>query len=340
MSTPWKTDTHGLSSATLAAGTELRVIDDPTGTPTSKKTTAGAIATFVAAQGTAISALSAASALDGTEPWAVVQGGNTVKAIGSQLLTYVNANASLVAARLSATAQYVLFGRSSSGSGAGQEIATSANVFTMLGSANNAAICSNIGALNFNAPISGQWFNAFPQGRSSGSNAGVANYIFFNLTYFPVAFTLNSVAIRVTTNSAATNVGIALYPPNATTGRPTSTPTAKTGNISCAATGNITSTMTNGNIAIPAGWYWVAVAYSSAAPQYLVLTGDALTQMSIWPGAATLANVLNTGGNLTYSIAYNRGSFDTTNWPDVTGVTFVEWQDGGGTCPIVALKVN
>lgn len=54
---------------------------------------------------------------------------------------------SLTAGFLSATAQYRLFGRSSAGAGAGQEIASSAAVFTMLGSANNAAILSNIGAL-------------------------------------------------------------------------------------------------------------------------------------------------------------------------------------------------
>lgn len=55
-------------------------------------------------------------------------------------------NNSVVAARLKATAQYVLFGRSSSGAGVGQEVATSADVFSMLGAANNAAIRAAIGA--------------------------------------------------------------------------------------------------------------------------------------------------------------------------------------------------
>lgn len=43
------------------------------------------------------------------------------------------------------TAQYRLLGRSSSGAGVIEEIASSANVFTMLGSADNAAIRTNIG---------------------------------------------------------------------------------------------------------------------------------------------------------------------------------------------------
>ena len=38
---------------------------------------------------TKISALSAATALDGTEPFPIVQGGNTVKATGAQMATYL-----------------------------------------------------------------------------------------------------------------------------------------------------------------------------------------------------------------------------------------------------------
>lgn len=55
------------------------------------------------------------------------------------------ADNTIVAARLSATAQYRLFGRSSSGSGAGQEIASSADMFTLLGSANFSAARTNLG---------------------------------------------------------------------------------------------------------------------------------------------------------------------------------------------------
>lgn len=48
-------------------------------------------------------------------------------------------------AKMQNIAQYVLIGRSSASSGDPEAIATSANVFTMLGSANNAAIRTNIG---------------------------------------------------------------------------------------------------------------------------------------------------------------------------------------------------
>ena len=53
---------------------------------------------------------------------------------------------SITAGYLHATAQYVLFGRSSAAAGPGEEIVSSAAVFTLLGSANNAAILANIGA--------------------------------------------------------------------------------------------------------------------------------------------------------------------------------------------------
>lgn len=42
----WLLNTTGKTLVTLAADTEIRVIDDPAGTPTSKKTTVGALATF------------------------------------------------------------------------------------------------------------------------------------------------------------------------------------------------------------------------------------------------------------------------------------------------------
>jgi hypothetical protein len=68
------------------------------------------------------------------------------------LATYASSNLTantVVAAKLALTAQYRLIGRSSASAGGGEEIACSANVFTMLGSATNAAILSNIGASAF-----------------------------------------------------------------------------------------------------------------------------------------------------------------------------------------------
>lgn len=52
---------------------------------------------------------------------------------------------SITVGYLSATAQHSLFGRSSVGAGAGEEIASSADMFTLLGSANFAAARTNLG---------------------------------------------------------------------------------------------------------------------------------------------------------------------------------------------------
>lgn len=54
-------------------------------------------------------------------------------------------DATVTLAKMANLNQYSLIGRSSSGPGVPQAVATSANVFTMLGSADNAAIRSNIG---------------------------------------------------------------------------------------------------------------------------------------------------------------------------------------------------
>lgn len=54
-------------------------------------------------------------------------------------------SAAVTLAKMANLSQYNLIGRSSSGSGVPQAVATSADVYTMLGSANNAAIRSNVG---------------------------------------------------------------------------------------------------------------------------------------------------------------------------------------------------
>lgn len=72
------------------------------------------------------------------------KGDVTVSGAASDTWTIDNSAVSL--AKMANLAQYSLIGRSSSGSGVPQAIATSADVYTMLGSANNAAIRNNIGA--------------------------------------------------------------------------------------------------------------------------------------------------------------------------------------------------
>ncbi len=62
VATPWKTSTSALALATLASLTEFRVVDDPAGTPTSKKTTAGAIKTYINGLANTWSAAGAVSA--------------------------------------------------------------------------------------------------------------------------------------------------------------------------------------------------------------------------------------------------------------------------------------
>lgn len=65
--------------------------------------------------------------------------------VSSSGATWTIDNSAVSLAKMANLSQYQLIGRSSSGSGVPQAISTSANVFTMLGSANNAAIRSNIG---------------------------------------------------------------------------------------------------------------------------------------------------------------------------------------------------
>jgi hypothetical protein len=78
----------------------------------------------------------AATLSDGDYGSVTVSGGGTVITVD---------DAAISLAKLENLSQYALIGRSSSGAGVPQSIATSANVYTMLGSADFATIRSNIG---------------------------------------------------------------------------------------------------------------------------------------------------------------------------------------------------
>ena len=64
--TTWLASTTAKASATLDGDEILRVIDDPAGTPASKKTTVGGIETYVV-RPAGVTGLSSAGTLDGDE---------------------------------------------------------------------------------------------------------------------------------------------------------------------------------------------------------------------------------------------------------------------------------
>lgn len=84
------------------------------------------------------------SVTDGDKGDVTVSAGGTVWVIDPAAVTF--------AKMANLTAQYRLIGRTGAGAGPPQELATSANVFTMLGSATNAAILANIGAVGLASP--------------------------------------------------------------------------------------------------------------------------------------------------------------------------------------------
>lgn len=73
----------------IAAGDLFVVVDDPSGTPTTKRATATQVADMVFGNGLSVTSLTAASALDGTESRHIVQGGADRKSTPLQEAAYV-----------------------------------------------------------------------------------------------------------------------------------------------------------------------------------------------------------------------------------------------------------
>ncbi len=85
----------------------------------------------------------ASATLGGTDVFRLTQSGVAKKVALSAIETHVSSNLTantVVAAKLAMTAQYRLVGRSSASAGAGEEVASSANGFSLLGAADYAAM--------------------------------------------------------------------------------------------------------------------------------------------------------------------------------------------------------
>ncbi len=146
-----------------------------------------------------------------------------------------------------------------------------------------------------------------------------------SLGYIRGIATLDTLSGQVQTAAAATNFQLAIYAINAATGKPTGVALASTGNISAAATGNITGTVNSGtpkqlgssvNAFTPLAF---CTNVSSNTFQLELVNGSGLALGSNI-GTATL-NALTFAGVTLGSYSYSQ-TFGT--WPDLTAASPTE----------------
>lgn len=149
------------------------------------------------------------------------------------------------------------------------------------------------------------------------------------LTYFhPVlisrAITLSDLAVRVTTNVASSKFALAIYANNESTGRPTGSPLASTGDMSGVSTGIVTADITGSNVTLQPGLYWLCT-WADSALAFMSIASSSTTPFQNIIGSATSSNAIPTGGaNAALLYLTSSHAFNSASWPDVTGDTFTE----------------
>jgi len=206
-----------------------------------------------------ISALTNASALDGTEEWHATQDGNSRAASAAQVSEYV--------ARLMHPGY-----------------------------------------------IPGRWYPALET--VAGTTLAVATNVIrmypFRV-YHPI--TITHLGVNVTTLSAGTNIGLAIYAHDPRTGNATGNPLANAA-VSCAATGSASATIAQTSVTLQPGIYWMAFIGSSGA---FNVAGSGAAQSYLGAflgGGANPTTCCPSSSSANYRHEYS-GTYGT--WPDLTG---------------------
>lgn len=205
------------------------------------------------------------------------------------------------------------------------------NVTTMGGF--EAAFNELVDALNAMAPRykAGNWYHAFGGSIQSGS-ALPANSIRLLPFVLLKTITISDLQARVTTAVAASNFQLGIYGSNSD-GIPAGAVLANTGNMSGAAATAVQGAISQGNVQLTPGLYWMAINADAAIAVQTALSAYVLAGALV--GSATPANLV--GGNTSVSLAWAIAATLGT-WPDLTATPATETPNVG-TTGILEFKV-
>lgn len=249
---------------------------------------------------TKLSALTAASALDGTELYYASQSAADRKVTGAQIQTLVGFSNEAV--------QDMIATFLAAGSGVTLAYNDAGNALT---------ITSSVPWLK---PLAGRFY--LPFGVTTAASAVLAaNSICFIPFAVYQTMTISDIGTRITTTAAGGNIQLAIYANDQATNKPTGTALLSTGNLSTTSSLNVSQG--GFSVQLTPGIYWMAVnADATAAATTQVLSLAAANPWTSSLVGATSLSALITSSTVV-SVVY---TFATTfnTWPDMTGQTIVE----------------
>jgi hypothetical protein len=141
--------------------------------------------------------------------------------------------------------------------------------------------------------------------------------------------TISDLGIFIGVGDAAKAFALAIYAHSYSTGRPSGTPLAATGDISTTSTNYQSADITGSNVTLDPGIYWTAIWGNTTTATYACYTTNQLNALSTIVGNSTLSSVLS-------NVVYSAESFNSAAWPNATSETYTV--ASGARSPILFAK--
>ena len=180
--------------------------------------------------------------------------------------------------------------------------------------------------------IAGNWYSPIPYASYTVGAALVQDSARFLPFVLQHAITISDLGARITTLHAANNIQLAIYANDPTTGRPTGSELAATGDITTASTGTVSADITGSDVTLQPGLYWMAVNSSASTAVCQITRGD-VSISGHFIGATALGTVTSGGTSMVFNLSTGL-SFGT--WGDLTGATWT--QNATNAWAVVFLK--
>lgn len=190
----------------------------------------------------------------------------------------------------------------------------------------------------FGGYVSGEWYLSIDRGALNTINSATdPTEIMWWPGVFKERVTIQALGVYISTAAASQNIQLGICANNPATNKPTGVPLAKTGNISAAATGQVSGALSGGSVTFEPGvLYWFGFQCSVNTIRCAVLSTNTIAQ-SHFMGAASLAQLLPTANSVGPNCMYTSGQTFGV-WPDMTAATHT--RDSGGRGALIAFQAG